>query len=132
LLAIAVPKCPLCLAAQLAFLGASVGAASTIAPLLSPLRIALAILALGLLLRSSLLVRGHRQLAARWLRRVRPRRRLERVMIRHEERQRPPEYSLGRRLRLQTRRPPRKRPGTPAVRSDCALHREGEDLLPFA
>jgi hypothetical protein len=50
LLAIAVPKCPLCLAAQLAFLGASVGAASTIAPLLSPLRIALAILAVGLLL----------------------------------------------------------------------------------
>jgi len=58
LLAIAVPKCPLCLAAPLAFLGVSVGAASAIAPLLSPLRIALAILALGLLLSASRLGRG--------------------------------------------------------------------------
>jgi len=68
LLAIAVPKCPLCLAAQLAFLGVSVGAASAIASFLSPLRISLAILALGLLLRASPLVRGHWRLVARWLR----------------------------------------------------------------
>src|SRR5262245_49967649 len=62
LLAIAVPKCPLCLAAQLAVLGVGAGAASAIAPLLSPLRIALALTALGLLLRASRLQPERRRL----------------------------------------------------------------------
>ena len=53
-LAIAVPKCPLCLAAQLAFLGVGLSAASAIAPWLLPCAIALGLLTLGLLRRTKL------------------------------------------------------------------------------
>jgi hypothetical protein len=50
LVTIAVPKCPLCLAALLSLLGIGVGAAAAIAPLLLPFAGALAVLGVCLLL----------------------------------------------------------------------------------
>src|SRR5262245_6067129 len=47
LVAVLVPKCPLCVAAYLVLLGVSAGAASLAAPLLFPAAIALAALAFG-------------------------------------------------------------------------------------
>ena len=51
---IALPKCPLCVAAQLAMLGIGVGAASAIAPLVWPLGLVLVAVALGIFARRAM------------------------------------------------------------------------------
>jgi hypothetical protein len=50
LLAMLVPKCPLCLVAYLSLFGVGLGAASVASALLRPLGVGLAALALGLIL----------------------------------------------------------------------------------
>jgi disulfide bond formation protein DsbB len=62
-----VPKCPLCIAAQLSLFGVSAGVAYAIAPLMYPLSLAASALGLGYIV-----VRAYRALASarphRWLR----------------------------------------------------------------